>query len=189
MPYFVIARFEEVDELQFVPFWNEAVKPQFEAMNGLARHLLMRDVDSEGSFLHLAMFESEEHAKSGFENMVDTLERDFGDRPYFPPAPDVHWVIPDSQRAYDRAKVLSGDIYSLSTQNVGLGFAAEATQRLEYAFEEIHSLPGLGGYVIGHRQSLQDEITALATWDTVDAARASIPAASGYAIRIYETVR
>lgn len=187
MPYLVVARFNDVNDERFLPFWNDVMSPRFADIKGLARSLMLCDVQ-DNSYVHLALFESAELAKAGFEVLTEELEEVWDEAEYLPINPDVKWVVPDSEKMYNRSKLLQADVFSLSTWTVGLGFADRATAKLALAFEEIHAMPGLGGHVIGHSQNLQDEITAIAAWDTVDAAWASIPTATDHDIRVYKAV-
>jgi|GEM_PF-5944135 len=184
----VFARFRDNSGGEIVPTLTSKVLPVFEQSEGVVKQLLVREVEDHAAIVHILIYESQALAEKGFQKVGEVLDPMMSEIDFALEAPDVRWVIPQLHKTYDSDKMFEGRVVTLSSQNVGIGFGDEVCSRLVNAFDEVHSLKGLAGYVIGHGAQLHDEITAIAIWDSIESAQASIPANVDYDIRIYESI-
>jgi hypothetical protein len=55
------------------------------------------------------------------------------------------------------------------------GYSKELQADLDRVFEESRVIPGFTGYVVGYRDTLEEEVIGIASWDGEESFRSSLP--------------
>lgn len=104
-------------------------------------------------------------------------------------APDVMRLEPVAEHGTGFKKLRENEILSLSIRVMDPGYGDAWIEKMKYNFEEISALPGMAGWFIGRSDEVTDEIVGVASWESEEACRRSIPPKVHYPIGIYRRYR
>lgn len=151
---------------------------------GFVATSVWQDLGDPHRFVRLTGFKSFETLFSSYDQMVESgfLEEAVTK---WGIAPDVMRVEPVGEHGVGFKKLRESEILSLSIRVMDPGYGDAWIEKMKYNFEEIAALPGMHGWFIGRSDEVVDEIVGIASWDSEDACRRSIPPKVHYPIGLY----
>lgn len=155
---------------------------------GFVSTSVWQDLSNPNKFVRLTGFKSFDALFSSYDQMVasgfleEAVEK-------WGVAPDVMRVEPVDEFKSGFGKMREHEILSLSVRVMDPGYGDAWIEKMKYNFDEISALPGMEGWFIGRSDEVSDEIVGIASWDTEEACRRSIPPKVHYPIGIYRRYR
>lgn len=167
----------------------ERIRELGQAQTGFRSCTLWKDEDFPERYALITDVEAQED-QTGliFASLIDEEALHRLNEGYANPA-DLHVMRVSSRHGKTNGATAPGQTMSLSMRRAEPGYGEDLEMELRDIFESIKYIDGYVGSILGPNRALEEEIVAMAFWQTRRAFELSLPASgSFYEIRLFERV-
>ncbi len=156
--------------------------------SGFISTTVWQDIDHPGAFMRVTAFRDFDALFKSYDEMVESgfLEESIEK---YGISPDIRRNIPIWDKRFDFHQLKKVQYISLSVRAMEPGQGVPWIEKMKYNFAEIEILPGMRGCWIGQHDEIEDEITGLVAWDSLESCRQSIPQPLHYPIYVFRRYR